>query len=1626
VRRETFHDRSGPAGVLKWTPVLLWLLVFLPGALRADRATFERHFRFLSQFPHRLAGSENDRKVREYIIRSLQEAGFSRDKIIVQPFEVVRPYVRPGDCRLERDGRRVPIFPLRPNVVQAAITPASGITGPVVYLGKGETIAGGLNLSGKIAMLDYDCGMRWHDAFAHGARAVLFLERCDDMDRYIRKFYYAPADLPRFFIREQDARAVGLLNGNAPTVTLYAQASWDLPAEDDPSGRRYWRRLESANIIAQIDPAEDSKDKGDDSAIIIGCEYDSYGEVPQLAVNYRKALNAAALLDLASTLRKLPSRRKVLLCFFGDGATNHHGARTFYYSIIQSRENKSGYASLLAAKIQYFHDEKERLQKYLEYIESNDDLFAGSFEYYNQLIKLYKSELQFHIAGIREKAIFLSQAIRRKEFPESRIPAKKDELNRLNDVIRSWNELNRDIKKRRLAPKNRKYYEIIRKKVLDIIHTRLEELDAKLATLEAGEKIGNYLKNGKEDTTIIAHIALDLSEQNRRWGFSIFGILGPYKTILKGIETAVEKADKAGTPLKLFYPETVAGAINPQEFYPLPPSTDADLAISAGAFGFTIATLNCRDPLYGSPFERFDPKNMANFEDQLDEVRTLLVHLIPEENFSAQQPTPDNRRIMDLTRTVTGEYGGPMVRFQQFGTALADYPCRGAVAALDTYTMNMLVPDFDYPALNQEILVRSDQNGHMVFGPVRRWRLRHTIIRPGPRGEILGMDDNSGDFSHTHVVFQGNGGYLFNIFNFYNQNFRGWIAPSHIHLMKAVGNLSFRKFHVSLSREVMTFYVWGKEDTQMYHVGTFMLLNLDEEDLAKDKYGKGFPVRDGSWKPVDVEKRSAHDLYLLDEHRLKVLRRKNIVNESLEVLHGKTEDLLKAGKKLAAMICEWRVYGPLKGSIDDIIKAAVILLLMVVPFAFVLERLVIGATTIYKQIAWFCVFFILTFGTLYAVHPAFDIAGTPIIIFLAFVIIIASSTVIFIIMQRFKAEIMRLQGLETSLHQADVSRFNTLLAAVALGISTMRRRPLRTALTSVTIILLTFTILCFSSFNTNLGVVETYKGVLCPDRSVLLHLKDWGVLNPRNIDLLQSLGGQDMKVFGRWWLSSSLVDVVQNREPLKVIVTTPEMSDFTALDAVMGIDPGELDYKMGLRECLQGDTSLLERDGIFLAPSIRERLGLKPGDTVYVRGNRFTFAGDLLVDRMTNMAHLDGSPFMPVDYSSIKNIMTSQDDISSVIESMDSTQFTSVPPEMVGLTSNENVRRLRGNLRSVVGYPVRSDVDLRSIAQDAALTFGDYVYVGLKDGVYAAYFTDKLSFTGVKDIIAPLLLGGLIIFMTMLASVADRNREIYTFSALGLAPPHVAGLFFAEAAVYAILGGLGGYLFSQVVVKVLMFMSEFGWVRVPELNPSSFTAVVTILIVMGVTMISTVYPAVKASKSANPGIQRTWRMPAPRGDVLDVTFPFTVSEYDLTGIVSFLKEHFVNFGDSTLGTFSAQNVEIFEDPDRKMPALRANIWLAPFDLGISEKFTLTSAPSEIEGIAEVKIRIVRMSGSPGPWYRSNRVFLEDLRRQFLIWRTVSAEHVEMYRRRTVEELERRKAEGEGDGPAGGGEQQAES
>jgi hypothetical protein len=72
------------------------------------------------------------------------------------------------------------------------------------------------------------------------------------------------------------------------------------------------------------------------------------------------------------------------------------------------------------------------------------------------------------------------------------------------------------------------------------------------------------------------------------------------------------------------------------------------------------------------------------------------------------------------------------------------------------------------------------------------------------------------------------------------------------------------------------------------------------------------------------------------------------------------------------------------------------------------------------------------------------------------------------------------------------------------------------------------------------------------------------------------------------------------------------------------------------------------------------------------------------------------------------------------------------------------------------------------------------------------------------------------------------------------------------------------------------------------------------------------------------------------------------------------------------------------------------MWLAPFDRGVSQSVRLKTMPTEDEGVSQIEVEIKRLSGEHSSWYRLNRRFLREVRKQFLIFRTVPPAVKEQY------------------------------
>jgi hypothetical protein len=261
------------------------------------------------------------------------------------------------------------------------------------------------------------------------------------------------------------------------------------------------------------------------------------------------------------------------------------------------------------------------------------------------------------------------------------------------------------------------------------------------------------------------------------------------------------------------------------------------------------------------------------------------------------------------------------------------------------------------------------------------------------------------------------------------------------------------------------------------------------------------------------------------------------------------------------------------------------------------------------------------------------------------------------------------------------------------------------------------------------------------------------------------------------------------------------------------------------------------------------------------------------------------------------------------------------------------------------------------------------------------------SFAGLEQLVIPILIAALIVLNTMLGSVHERVREIGIYSSLGLAPSHVSMLFLAEAAVFANLGAIMGYLLGQVITKVLY---ATGSMHGLELNYSSMSAVSVTIVVIIVVLLSTVYPSKKAGEVASPGIERKWSLPEPVGDLMTVVLPFQVTGRDAWGVTCFLKEFFDEYVGYAGGEFLAEDVHLepVETALGQGTQVGLRMWLAPYDLGVSQAFRLTCEPTDDGDIFAIVLRLDRLAGDITSWKKTNTLFLANIRKQFLIWRTV--------------------------------------
>ena len=1053
-----------------------------------------------------------------------------------------------------------------------------------------------------------------------------------------------------------------------------------------------------------------------------------------------------------------------------------------------------------------------------------------------------------------------------------------------------------------------------------------------------------------------------------------------------GIDSDGEIALSAGIPALAF------ATVHDARFVVDTPLDDAE-KVDIGNLERQVELLNL---ILGRAFD--DPEFLGGVEDARKALKDQLRDMrIKVRTFPRHSPVPD-RPVASGLVVVEGMRGGRKgVRRMRYG--LTD--------EAGTATFRGL-PMMTYPV---SAFALDAENGRIGYAPDLSLRASKFHSKPRRNG-FLNRNVRWKTNEKTVVVFPTIGRPLYGLID------PRFLNPlSGFKVIDAKG-IEPRQYGYALGRQavgVLFGSVDSEEESRLKVMmgsgsGGHRMLLLNSQGAANEEVarGRGFLLAEEGLGQTGLQ--AVRDMWALDEARMQTMRHHAIENQRLVRLHQRAADLIEASERAAeelqwdryvayvraALGVESRAYPEVLSTLNDVIKGMVFFLALLIPAAFFGERLIFAAADIRRQLLGFGLLLVVIWVGISQVHPAFEIAH-PLVVLLAFAIMALAIFVLLMVSSRFNRHMKAHRNRLARVHDKDISRLSASYSAFMLGISNMRRRKMRTGLTLTTLVLLTFTLLSFTSFQQQIRFVAfplersgEYEGLLIRDRG-------WEDLEQPTLDYARSHFEAGATVGARSWY-------VSERPEEKSYIEVRRGEGIVRALGLLGVTPQEC-LITGIDRALVTGRFFADRDenACLIPERMAEELGIGREEVgkakIQIFGRQLLVCGIVDAGMLEEMSDLDGENLMPADFqiSAFQDFGQQQDPMLAEEEVFTELRpFVHLAPENVVILPYDLLQEAGGTLRSVA---VRFDdgVDGQELIEAFLVRVAATLFAGLRDpgseeiSVFAYSSMGLTAMEGLGGLIIPALIAALIVLNAMLGAVYERFREIGIYSSVGLAPVHISLLFVAEAAVFAVLGVTLGYLLGQGLGKGLIALDVGGL----NLNYSSISAVVSALLVMGVVLLSTIYPARMAARMAVPDVLRRWQPPPPDGDSWVFPFPFNVSEAEVRGICGFLYDYFNAFSSGTVGDLHTADVRVAREGEKY--AVKFKLWLPPFDLGVSEEVDLTFSPTDTERIWAIQVELRRLSGELFYWQQLNQRFMNQLRKELLIWHTLDDESREEHR-----------------------------
>lgn len=809
-------------------------------------------------------------------------------------------------------------------------------------------------------------------------------------------------------------------------------------------------------------------------------------------------------------------------------------------------------------------------------------------------------------------------------------------------------------------------------------------------------------------------------------------------------------------------------------------------------------------------------------------------------------------------------------------------------------------------------------------------------------------------------------------------------------------------------------YLWRKDRKGFEHDRLILLTDgrrLAANPTEEEPEGIGYDTADALGS--DFFLRAAADMDVVNRHRVAAM--KGVSNELLTGFldDGRqaiedTERVRLAHDHNAVLLANYRAlgnevkaYGQTRELTNDMLKAILVYMALMVPFCFFLQKLLFQLDRLEQQVLAFVLMFVGTYIVFRFIHPAFAIAMNPEAIFIAFLLGTVGCFVTWVLHSKFEEE-MRLVFRSHTGAEMDVGYVSAGQTAMMIGVSNMKRRRVRTVLTTGTIVLVVFTMLAFSSVSKKMMPTILPEGSRARYTGFFYHWPGGKPMDEPTRQVLVDLFAGRAKVLVRRMMEPASSG--RNGTPWRLEVVGDRERSLD-LNGIVGWPVGE-DRYLGQLPLIQGrGFSSPDAPEAILTATAAEALGLRAEHAgaikVRVLGRELTVVGFLEDERYLLMRDLNPDfPLLPRratgfgqsggDAKAEEEAGVLTIDTSSLLllpdrlsEKMGAGPFTvsvCFPDSFEGSAPTDIWQELELLLRVTRAKVYLGSTEPFGPSREQGRTIGA--------GVYYVGSNYRTSIGGMSRLVIPLLIAGCIVLNTMLGTVYERKSEIAIYNAIGMNPTHIFIFFLAEAFVYSFIGSVGGYLIGQVLA---MLLKASGLVRGVNINFSSLIVVYTILFTIGLVLLSTIYPGFVATRTAVPSGKRRWSLPGHDGQRMEVAFPFIYQPRLVPGVMCYLKDFFSRFTEKSFGELIARDESLQTGADgqgRPTYSLSYALSLAPFDLGVTQRVLFYAHYDDAVSSYRLHTTITRVSGQDTSWVTTNKPFLEKLRRLLMRWRNL--------------------------------------